>query len=189
MMTQTGERHGDWFQTFTGAMFFIEDPRASEIAFDDIAHPLAYQCRFNGHTKEFYSVAQHAVLVARCLSEQFGETNVKWLRTALLHDAAEAYTGDMVRPLKRGNRHFRVVELRLEEVLAERFDLIFPLPQLIKRADNALLHAERNLLMRDPPAPWDGAECEDPYAGLDACWSPEIAEQLFRRAAVEYGVV
>lgn len=175
---------GDWFQTFTGVMFYICDPRPDEVHFDDIAHPLAYQCRFNGHTREFYSVAQHSVLVARCLSEQFGETNVKWLRTALFHDAAEAYMGDMVRPLKQTDDHFRAVEARLEEVIAERFDLIYPMPPLIKRADNALLLTERNALMALPPRPWQ--QIEEPYAGLDEFWQPAVAEMMFRRQAKEY---
>lgn len=175
---------GPWFQTYRGVMFHITNPSADELLFDDIAHALAYQCRFNGHTTAFYSIAQHSVLVARCLSEQFGETHVAWLRTALFHDSAEAYMGDMVRPLKITDAHFRRVEAQLEEVIAQRFNLLFPMPYLIKRADNAVLLAERNALMSPPPRPW--SQTEEPYAGLDTYWPPETAEAIFRAAAREY---
>ena len=175
---------GDWFQTFTGEQFFFHDVDPATIHLEDIAHSLAMQCRFNGHTREFYSVAEHSIHVAHCVCERFGLTSAKDLRTALFHDAAEAYIGDMVRPLKLEDVHFRTVEAEIEEAIAERFDLIWPRPPIIKRADNALLLCERNVLMAKPPRPWQ--QDEEPWQGAPECWSPEEAGLIFRRQAKEY---
>ena len=68
-------------------------PRIDKVAIEDIAHGLAFQCRFNGQTCDFYSVAQHSLIVADLVPESHR-------LAALLHDAAEAYLGDMVKPLK-----------------------------------------------------------------------------------------
>ena len=79
--------------TRSGRRLYLQNPNAGQIHIDDIAHGLAHQCRFNGQTNKFYSVAQHSVMVASILPPE--------LRLAgLLHDAAEAYLGDSVQPLK-----------------------------------------------------------------------------------------
>ena len=80
----TDERIGSWLQTYTGKKFYPFDPREEEVDILDIAHALSQLCRFGGHTKEFYSVAEHCVLVSMCCPSE-----VKLL--GLLHDAAEAY--------------------------------------------------------------------------------------------------
>jgi hypothetical protein len=178
---------GDWFQTFTGKQFFFRDIDPDTICLEDIAHALSLLCRFNGHVRRFYSVAQHSVLVARCLSEQFGETNAKWQRTALFHDAAECYIGDMVKPLKCEDVHFQTVEAEIEEAIAKRFDLLWPFPPLIKRADIALLLAERNALMGEPPVPWRADEVsEEAWAGDIEDWGPFKSETMFLQQAREY---
>lgn len=88
------ERKGDWMQTYTGRKFWPLNPRAEEVYIEDIAHSLALSCRFNGHCKVFYSIAQHSVLVSQIVkpTQQL---------IALLHDSAEAYLGDIIRPIKR----------------------------------------------------------------------------------------
>src|SRR5271170_7300011 len=82
-----------WIQTYTGGVFHILDPQQNEIYIKDIAHALAMQCRFTGHVRKFYSIAEHCVLgshiVPKKLALQF-----------LLHDASEAYIADINRPLK-----------------------------------------------------------------------------------------
>src|SRR5690606_19551202 len=86
---------GQPIQTFGSAepvAFF--DPRPGDVDLEVFAHALSLQCRFGGHCKVFYSVAQHCVLTARILHDSY------WRHEALMHDAAEAYIGDVVRPLK-----------------------------------------------------------------------------------------
>jgi hypothetical protein len=86
-MTETNSdvaRPTRYFRTFTGRRVHSLSPSSDEIDIDDIAHSLAYQCRFLGHTDGFYSVAQHSVLVSQMVPEQ----DALW---GLLHDAAEAY--------------------------------------------------------------------------------------------------
>jgi len=79
--------------TKSGRRVALLNPSPSQIVIGDIAHGLAHQCRFNGQTSKFYSVAQHSVLVASILPRE--------LRLAgLLHDASETYLGDVVQPLK-----------------------------------------------------------------------------------------
>src|ERR1700683_336889 len=84
---------GAWIVTFSGRRFYVLDPRPSDVRIEDIAHSLSLQCRFNGHVKNFYSVAQHSVLV----SERCDPADALY---GLLHDASEAYIGDMSAPLK-----------------------------------------------------------------------------------------
>lgn len=96
-----------WIETYTGVIFYpfaLSSPPlsgkdfAGEIRIEDIAHSLSQQCRFNGHTKEFYSVAQHCCLMARYFEHAKFENRM--ILAALLHDAAEAYLGDIPTPIK-----------------------------------------------------------------------------------------
>ena len=65
-------RVGDWIQVYTGGQFWPLDPRPEEIHIEDIAHALALTCRFTGHCREFYSVAQHSLLVSYYVADQGG---------------------------------------------------------------------------------------------------------------------
>jgi hypothetical protein len=60
----TQNRAGDWIQTFSGRRFYPADPRPDDMDIGDVAHALSMVCRFNGHVRFHYSVAQHAVLSA-----------------------------------------------------------------------------------------------------------------------------
>ncbi len=85
-------------ETFTGRFVNTKWPDPKTIVLEDIAHALANTCRFGGHTKTFYSVAEHAVLVSRRVEEVF---DIRWLAMAALHhDDAEAYLLDVPRPMK-----------------------------------------------------------------------------------------
>lgn len=119
------ERRGDWIATYTGRKFYPLDPRPDDVSIVDIAWHLSHQCRYNGALNHFYSVAQHSYLVAMA-------TPWPWRGVALLHDAAEAYTGDVASPLKR---HLPLAGIRRAELLcgisiASRFNL----PSLDKEA-------------------------------------------------------
>lgn len=140
-------RHGDWIQTFTGKQFWPLDPRPEDIDVRDIAHALANTCRFNGHCLGFYSVAEHSVLVSRHASPEYR-------LAALLHDAAEAYLADIPRPLKPYLSGYHEIERRLEECIAEKFDLPHPWPEEVKELDSRILADEAERLMGAPPADW-----------------------------------
>ena len=81
----------DWMMTFTGIQFFIADPDPEAIRVVDVAHALSMICRFGGHVSEFYSVAQHSVLASEWCDPRLAAE-------VLIHDAAEAYVGDVIYP-------------------------------------------------------------------------------------------
>lgn len=167
------ERMGDWGCTFTGAQYWPEDPRPEDIRIEDIAHALAHQCRFGGHCREFYSVAQHAVLV----SEECDPADAMW---GLLHDASEAYIVDIPRPLKNaaGMAGYKAIEGAFMAAVCERFGLPLEMPASVRRADEVLLATEARDLM--PPASvakW--TLLYPPKAGYVLPWSPRRAKEAF----------
>lgn len=189
-----------WMQTFSGQQFWPLLPMG-EIKFIDIAHALSMICRYGGHTKSFYSVAQHCVLASHMVPAE----HAKW---ALLHDAAEAYLGDIVRPIKKSfgfyvpDRDFMVTyehcEANLLSVIGERFGLEWPLPvEVIEEVDLRLLMSERAALMNAPPAPWGVFQDLEPdeLARLKSRTVPILplsqteAKSLFCSRAVQLGLV
>ena len=102
----------------------------------DIANALARQCRFLGHVAGFVSVGEHSLVVSRLL-EQRGESPLIQA-TGLLHDASEAYLGDISGPLKRlpAFDGYREVEEHVERVIAAKYGLPFPYPPIVKVCDN-----------------------------------------------------
>lgn len=124
-------------RTHSGRLVDLSNVLPSDIDIWDIAHALANVCRYGGHTPKFYSVAQHSCYVStRCPEEYRLE--------GLLHDAAEAYIGDLTRPLKDllGER-VQQLEVDIERAIALTFGLTFPWPACVKQADNYLLRIEQ----------------------------------------------
>lgn len=162
---------GDWMQTFTGRPFYPMSPEPEDIDARDIAHALSLLCRYGGHVTRFYSVAEHCVL----MSEMVAPVNALW---ALLHDATEAYMGDMIRPLKSAMPAYRVAEDRLAAAIARRFGLALVCPAEVKLADARILLDERDALMTQPPQPW-AIDHLAPLGVEVRCWSPEEAEKRY----------
>ncbi|MDF2694285.1 MAG: hypothetical protein K0S65_2668 [Labilithrix sp.] len=160
---------GDWMQTYTGKAFYPLAPVPADVDIHDIAHALSMLCRYNGHTGRFYSVAEHCVHLSRYVSPE----NALW---ALLHDAPEAYIGDMIRPLKKYMPDFQWVDDNLTAVIALRYNLEGTLiPAEVKEADTRILINERAALHRTPPREWDVPG--EPLEGVTIeAWSPERAE-------------
>jgi 5'-deoxynucleotidase YfbR-like HD superfamily hydrolase len=134
---------GPFIQTLSGRRVNPLEAAVEDIDPADIARALSNLCRFGGHSKAFYSVAQHSAIVCDLLDER-GATPDE-LMAALLHDAAEAYLGDLPHPLKHRSElgaAFRVAEKRLEAVIGERFALPDATAR-IKPLDKALLATER----------------------------------------------
>lgn len=142
----TAPRKGGWIMTFGGRRFWPLDPRPNEIDIVDIAHALGNVCRYNGHCRETYSVAQHSVLVARLL---IAEGREDLALTGLLHDAAEAYLADVPSPVKPFLADWGRLERGVERCVAARFGLPWPWPEAVHAADKAVLAAEGLALMSD----------------------------------------
>jgi uncharacterized protein len=167
----TEKRNGAWIQTFTGIQFWPMDARSDDIDIKDIAHSLSMLCRFNGHCKRFYSVAEHSIHVSRVVAPE----HAVW---GLLHDAAEAYLSDIPKPLKRELTKFNKLEDRLLKVIAKRFGLMTDIPSEVKQADLVLLATEKAVLMSKEPAPWmKMPEPLDPR--MIQGWGPDQAEKAF----------
>lgn len=170
-------RRGDWIQTYTGRKFYPLDPRPEDVCIEDIAHALSNVCRFAGHVREFYSVAQHSVLVS-----SFAEGPAAlWF---LLHDAPEAYLGDITRPLKRDltalGRPVHEVEDGLMVVVAEAMGLPPGCDwDAVKRADDAVLATEARDLMSPLHPEWswvlDAVKMSEPIVPVP----PGVAKQQF----------
>ncbi|MFC7515080.1 YfbR-like 5'-deoxynucleotidase [Herbaspirillum sp. GCM10030257] len=159
-------------QIQSGHYFNFEDPHRNEFSIDDIARSLSKQCRFVGHTREFYSVAQHSVLTSYVVAPEYAYD-------ALMHDAAEAFTGDVSRPLKQLLPDFKAIEKRVEEVVFTRFHVSNPLPDAVKHADLVMLATERRDLMPDDGELWRGLETISPLATKIEPVGHEAAYQMF----------
>lgn len=177
------ERIGDWVQTYGGRSFWPLDPRPTDIFITDIAHALSLLCRFGGHCCVFYSVAEHCVLMSRQCADPYDKL---W---CLLHDASEAYIGDMVRPLKRMIPQFQDIEHKIDRIIFQRFGLFGNIPTHIKTLDNRMLMTEAEVIMLAPPKTWAVKAEVLEHVSLKF-WSPEIAKEQyleeFRSAFLHY---
>lgn len=136
-----------YIHTFSGIAFDLLNPKPEMILIEDIAHSLSLINRYNGAALFPYSVAQHSLYVASLLSEE--------LRLhGLLHDAAEAYIGDMVSPLKIIMSQYKLIEAKISKVVADMFGLVYPEPWEVKKADLAMLSAERDQVLLPSYGPW-----------------------------------
>lgn len=173
---------GDWMQTASGRKVYVLSPRAEDVQIGDIAHALARICRFGGHVKcEHYSVAQHSVLVSRACDPDNA-------LVGLLHDAAEAYIGDVVRPLKYSLPRYRELEVDWNAAIQQRFRLggrLTILPEDVELADKRLLSTERRDLMSDGPQHdlWDLRE--EPFEETIEPWDVVHSETSFWHRFVE----
>lgn len=197
------EGRGPSIHTYTGGRFYVLRPCHEEVELEDIAHSLANLCRYNGHTKHFYSVAQHSVYVSQVLLDWTGDRKLALL--GLLHDAAEAYMGDVTRPLKaaldeRAPGVLRKVEDRIQEAILERFalgrapaeivsgtyqDMVWETAGAawVKQADNVVLAAEMRDLLGAPKSnvgKW-GGDLPEPHPGMKVRpWSPTLAAEEYQ---------
>ncbi len=154
-----------------GSYFDFLAPEASEFTIEDIAHGLSMTCRFAGQCSRFYSVAQHSVHVADLVPPEHAYA-------ALMHDAAEAFIGDVSKPLKDLLPEYRVVEKRVEAAIAARFGLPEKMPAAVKDADLVMLATEQRQLMRNRDD-WDYTRGRQ-VADLEIPeWSPAEARWRF----------
>jgi hypothetical protein len=172
------ERTGNWMQTYTGRQFWPLDPRPDDIDIIDIAAALSKLCRFGGHCRKFYSVAEHCVHIA-------GQAPHPLRFQALMHDAAEAYLVDVPRPIKHCLTEYLEIERRIEICIFQKFKIPYPIANEVKHLDNRMLLTECNKNMGLPPAPWGFPQGAGEVEPLDIdlqFWPPERAEHQFLAA-------
>lgn len=167
-----------WIQTHSGRRFNPTQPNPDAIVIQDIAHALSMQCRFSGHCKEFYSVAQHSVLVSYICDHK----DAMW---GLLHDASEAYLVDVPRPLKRSGLINGYIEMegRMQEAICRRFALPFAEPPSVKTADTQLLATEARDLMSPLHSDWQ--QPVDPLPFKIEPWDHNKAKDMFMKRFFE----
>lgn len=135
---------GPWFQTYSGVRFHFLDPRPEDILPEDLALGLGQQCRFTGQIGTFYSIAQHSVFCASIARER--GLGIEEQRFMLLHDASEAYVGDVNRPLKSLLPNYQEIEANIFVAIGDRFGLEPMEPATVKAIDNEALAVEKNFL-------------------------------------------
>jgi hypothetical protein len=172
---------GDWMQTYSGRQFWPLDPRPEDVCIEDIAHALSLISRFGGHTRGFYSVADHSVFVSKLVPGNYAA----W---GLLHDAAEAYIGDIIRPLKRfwysGDASgclvpLRKIEERVQVAICQAlgFNHRAMADAPVRHADEVALATEARDIMGGQAVPWGPLPPPHPRALRGR--SPEEAERAF----------
>jgi uncharacterized protein len=172
------EIDGDvWFTTRSGRKVSLLDPKPESIDFEDIAFSLSRLCRFNGHLKHWFSVAEHCCLVSRLVPPRLA-------LTGLLHDAAEAYCGDIVTPIKRlmsdaGQLVYQAVEGRLWRAIAGKFGVDPNWLSEVKEADCIACATERRDLTVYH-ADYYGVPNVEPHPEpIRPCRMPSLAHRQF----------
>lgn len=154
----------------------LDHPERGVFDIRAIAHALSHINRFTGHTIAPYSVAQHSVLVSRACPPELAFAG-------LMHDAHEAFVGDVASPIKwELGRAWRELEERVERATLAAFGLPWPHLPGVKHADLVLLATEkRDLLIWDDPEPWPCLDGIEPLPQTITPWSPRLAEATFLR--------
>jgi hypothetical protein len=165
-----------WMQTYTGRFYPLLAPRAGDVCIADIAYALSNLARYTGHARrgeldEVYSVAQHSVLASYFVPPEHAFA-------ALMHDAAEAYVGDMSSPMKQCVPDFKHVERLSWLAIVEMWpQLPLELPEEVKHADLVMLATEKRDLMAPEPRPW--IPLPEPRPEPIEVWPADVACAVF----------
>lgn len=175
MRFETEVVNSAWIETASGRKFNFLSPDPDSIDIHDIAYALSNLCRYTGHCRSYYSVAEHSVYVASLLPDN--------LRLAgLLHDAAEAYLGDVNSPLKRLLPEYKEIEHGVEAAIAKKFGLEYPFPSGVKHADLQQLRTEAHHLLPSRGEEWEAWGTEKLHIDngrVPVCVPPAAAYKAF----------
>lgn len=162
--------------TASGLPFWPMTPKVEDIRIEDIAASLSRLCRFNGHLRddvEMYSVAQHSVLVSYDVPSRYA-------LEGLLHDAAEAYVGDCIKPLKMMLPEREVWEHRIDRVIRLKFDLPGHKSDCVRAADYRAVLTERRDVLPDVTAvDWGDTPKDSPWPQIIRPWYSLYARNRF----------
>lgn len=164
-------------ETHSGIAFDLIEP-SGPVLIEDIAHALAHLCRFGGHTDRHYSVAEHSIHVHALIVMDYGYGPLSL--AGLLHDAEEAYLGDMVLPLKIHNPTFSAIGDRLQAYIRQAFNISWDdeIARIVKHYDKIALRSEAKELMPSRGSDWQWGDT--PFVEVEIVgYSPKLAKQLF----------
>ncbi len=160
----------------SGGFFDFIDIEQSEFSVEDIANNLSKICRFTGSVNDFYSVAQHSVIVSHVVPPEHA-------LAGLMHDSSEAFMSDLNSPLKALMKTYKTLEKKVEKEILGRLGLPFPMHASIKLADMQVFLAENKQLRGIENCGW--YEGIKPYAKKITPWNPNRAKSEFMKRFVE----
>lgn len=159
-------------QLRSGQYFNLLEPNLDVLTVEDIAHALSNTCRFGGHVREFYSVAQHSVMAS-------WQVPLSMKMDALFHDASEAILVDMPTPVKALLPDYRVLENTIQAAIAQKFGASHPKPHAVEMADRKMLATERRDLMPTCSIEWEIIRNVTPLVERILPWPPKRAYEAF----------
>lgn len=179
----------------SGRYLDLNDPKRDQFTLNDIAGALSRICRFGGQVPRFYSVAEHCchcfdVAVHDAFFWDSAPERTVFLQSVLFHDAAEAFLGDVVRPLKELLPDYKAIEKRMQSMIMDALR-IHPTAELanhVRRIDMELLIAERMAIWGDDGVKWTGQDLVKSRTVGIRFWNPEQAKEEFLRRAHHVGV-
>ena len=140
-------KYDKYIETISGKKFYFLNPDPDDIDINDIAHSLGMQCRYTGHAKTFYSIAEHSLLVADLAEPE----NAFW---GLMHDASEAYLTDVASPIKQYLSNYKEMEKVIMDAIATKYGLPTEMPEDVHMADRLALMVETDVLMPSGGKDW-----------------------------------
>lgn len=162
--------------TYTGLKFWPCDPWSTEVCVKDIAHHLSLQCRYAGAVERHCSVAEHCVNISRVVPPQYAAYG-------LLHDAPEAYVGDLLNPIKHQPElvGFVDIEARVQKAINARFRLVWTdeIVEIIKDVDDRIVLDETAALSSKPEEYIERVPGKAPLGIKVYGWPWEAAEMMF----------
>lgn len=170
---------GNTIKTRSGRYLDLADPKPDQFTMLDIASGLSKICRFGGQLEQWYSVAEHSLLCSHM------RTSIEIKKALLLHDASEAFIGDVVKPLKIMLPAYQEIEQRLMAVIFEKYGVDDPdeTVMAVDFVDKTMLFSEKRYFFRGRAETWPGEEMypriELNYRGL----STAEAEDQFMKCA------
>lgn len=172
-MSQVLSKDHLYLQTFTGNTIWLEDLTKNTYRMEDVAHSLSNQCRYNGHTSEFYSVAQHSYYVSQMVPKDVA-------LEGLLHDMAESISSDIPSPAKQYILGAKEFDNRFTEDMFRKFNLKWPMPPEVHEADLRMLFTEgRQLMPNCDIENWQDASNVKSYDFKITPWKPAMAKQMY----------
>lgn len=169
----------------SGLYFDLANPKPDQFTFQDIAGALSKICRFGGQCEWFYSVAEHCFHCSQVAKADGASIEIQ--RACLLHDAAEAFCGDVVKPLKVMLGDYGAIEKRIEAVIAEKYGVRFDAPE-VREIDWAMLIAERRYLFSSDGVVWTGENQVRVINREFKKWDHIDAEAMFAVRAMQLGI-